>query len=104
MIRATAVGFSIKLLLLQHFFPVTISSDICILSFLSDIMSQNAIGAPARQLDEFEQLVYEYTARMGLGNEEVSTICSNVQPMNCIHQLRSATCRIEFPRLPVSQL
>ncbi|KOS48335.1 hypothetical protein ACN38_g753 [Penicillium nordicum] len=32
-------------------------------------MSGNAIGAPSRKLDEFEELVYEYTARMGLGNE-----------------------------------
>ncbi|KAJ5881669.1 uncharacterized protein N7529_000341 [Penicillium soppii] len=32
-------------------------------------MSDHAIGAPARKLDEFEELVYEYTGRMGLGNE-----------------------------------
>lgn len=32
-------------------------------------MSGNAIGAPSRKLDEFEELVYEYTARMGLGSE-----------------------------------
>lgn len=37
-------------------------------------MSEHAIGAPARKLDEFEELVYEYTTRMGLGNEEVSTV------------------------------
>jgi acyl-coenzyme A thioesterase 13 len=35
-------------------------------------MSDHAIGAPARKLDEFEELVYEYTGRMGLGNEGVS--------------------------------
>lgn len=34
-------------------------------------MSEYTIGAPARKLDEFEELVYEYTNRMGLGNEEV---------------------------------
>lgn len=34
-------------------------------------MSDRAIRPPARQLDEFEELVYEYTTRMGLGNEEV---------------------------------
>ncbi|CAI7615814.1 unnamed protein product [Penicillium glandicola] len=32
-------------------------------------MSDNAIIAPSRKLDEFEELVYEYTGRMGLGNE-----------------------------------
>lgn len=53
-------------------------------------MSHNAISAPPRQLDEFEQLVYEYTARMGLGNEEVSTIRSNIKIMNCIPRLYSA--------------
>ena len=34
-------------------------------------MSDEGIRAPARKLDEFEELVYEYTSRMGLGNEEV---------------------------------
>ncbi|KAJ5133341.1 Thioesterase superfamily [Penicillium atrosanguineum] len=34
-------------------------------------MSEHAIKAPARQMDEFEELVYEYTIRMGLGSEEV---------------------------------
>lgn len=34
-------------------------------------MSEHAIKPPARQMDEFEELVYEYTTRMGLGNEEV---------------------------------
>ncbi|CAI7676850.1 unnamed protein product [Penicillium pancosmium] len=33
-------------------------------------MSEAGIQRPARQLDEFEELVYEYTSRMGLGNEE----------------------------------
>ena len=37
----------------------------------SHTMSEHAIGAPARKLDDFEELVYEYTTRMGLGNEEV---------------------------------
>ncbi|KAJ5422307.1 Thioesterase superfamily [Penicillium cf. griseofulvum] len=32
-------------------------------------MSDNAIGAPSRELDEFEQLVYEYAGRMGVGSE-----------------------------------
>jgi hypothetical protein len=44
--------------------------------FLSEIMSDNAIGAPSRELDEFEQLVYEYAGRMGVGSEGVSTMCS----------------------------
>lgn len=35
-------------------------------------MSEAGIQRPARQLDEFEELVFEYTSRMGLGNEEVS--------------------------------
>lgn len=34
-------------------------------------MSEHAIRPPARKLSEFEELVYEYTTRMGLGNEEV---------------------------------
>jgi hypothetical protein len=34
-------------------------------------MSDEGIRPPARKLDEFEELVYEYTSRMGLGNEEV---------------------------------
>lgn len=34
-------------------------------------MPEHAIKPPARQLDEFEELVYEYTIRMGLGSEEV---------------------------------
>jgi hypothetical protein len=49
-------------------------------------MSDNAISAPSRKLDEFEQLVYEYTGRMGMGNEGVSTMCNN-QHMNCISHL-----------------
>lgn len=42
-----------------------------------NILSTMSVGAPSRPLDEFEQLVYEYTLRMGLGgyghdgNEEV---------------------------------
>lgn len=28
-----------------------------------------SVGAPSRPLDEFEQLVYEYTLRMGLEDE-----------------------------------
>lgn len=37
-------------------------------------MSDEGIRAPARKLDEFEELVYNYTSRMGmgLGNDEVS--------------------------------
>jgi hypothetical protein len=34
-------------------------------------MSDEGIRRPARKLDEFEELVYEYTGRMGLGSEEV---------------------------------
>lgn len=34
-------------------------------------MSDEGIRPPARKLDEFEELVFEYTNRMGLGNEEV---------------------------------
>lgn len=34
-------------------------------------MSESGIQPPARQLDEFEELVFEYTSRMGLGNDEV---------------------------------
>lgn len=34
-------------------------------------MSEFGIQPPARELDEFEQLVFEYTSRMGLGNEKV---------------------------------
>lgn len=34
-------------------------------------MSEYSIKAPERQMDEFEELVYEYSGRMGLGNEEV---------------------------------
>ena len=41
------------------------------LSFFLHSMSDEGIRAPARKLDEFEELVYEYTSRMGLGNEEV---------------------------------
>lgn len=36
-------------------------------------MASHAISAPSRQLDEFEQLVYGYTGRMGI-NEEVSSM------------------------------
>ncbi|CAG8121669.1 unnamed protein product [Penicillium salamii] len=32
-------------------------------------MSEYTLGAPSRKLEEFEELVYEYTTRMGLGNE-----------------------------------
>lgn len=39
--------------------------------FFIHSMSDEGIRAPARKLDEFEELVYEYTSRMGLGNEEV---------------------------------
>lgn len=39
--------------------------------FFIHVMSDEGIRAPARKLDEFEELVYEYTSRMGLGNEEV---------------------------------
>lgn len=42
-------------------------------------MSEHAIRPPARQMDEFEELVYEYTTRMGLGNDEVSPSTS-LQP------------------------
>ncbi|KAJ5334092.1 hypothetical protein MYU51_004511 [Penicillium brevicompactum] len=31
-------------------------------------MSEYTLGAPSRKLDEFEELVYEYTSRMGLGD------------------------------------
>jgi hypothetical protein len=41
-------------------------------------MSDHALGSPSRQLDEFEQLVYEYTGRMGLGNEGVSADTHNI--------------------------
>jgi hypothetical protein len=34
-------------------------------------MSDRSITAPARKLDEFEELVFEYTGRMGQGSEEV---------------------------------
>jgi acyl-coenzyme A thioesterase 13 len=37
-------------------------------------MSDHAIGSPSRKLDEFEELVYEYTSRMCLGNEGVSAV------------------------------
>lgn len=37
-------------------------------------MSEAGIQRPARQLDDFEELVFEYTSRMGLGNEEVSLL------------------------------
>lgn len=37
------------------------------------LMSEYTLGAPSRKLEEFEELVYEYTTRMGLGNEGVST-------------------------------
>ncbi|KAJ6154178.1 hypothetical protein N7485_012547 [Penicillium canescens] len=36
-------------------------------------MSDHAIAAPSRKLDEFEELVFQYTGRMGHGNEEVCT-------------------------------
>ena len=34
-------------------------------------MSENGISPPSRQMDEFEEMVFEYTRRMGLNNEEV---------------------------------
>lgn len=37
-------------------------------------MSEYTLGAPSRKMDEFEELVYEYTSRMGLGDEGVSSI------------------------------
>lgn len=40
-------------------------------------MPEYAIGTPSRELDEFEKLVYEYTGRMGLGNEGVSSMRSS---------------------------
>lgn len=40
--------------------------------YFISIMPNHAIGIPSRKLDEFEELVYEYTGRMGLGNEGVS--------------------------------
>lgn len=48
-------------------------------------MSGNAIGAPSRKLDEFEELVYEYTARMGLGNEAVSNSVPHAMQQRYIH-------------------
>ncbi|KAJ5124034.1 Thioesterase superfamily [Penicillium bovifimosum] len=33
-------------------------------------MSDNAIGAPSRELDDFEKLVYEYSKRFSVGNGE----------------------------------
>jgi hypothetical protein len=36
--------------------------------------ADNAISAPSRKLDEFEELVYEYTGRMGMGNEDVPVL------------------------------
>ncbi|KAJ5805108.1 hypothetical protein N7474_010995 [Penicillium riverlandense] len=33
-------------------------------------MSENGISPPSRQMDEFEEMVFEYTRRMGLNNEE----------------------------------
>lgn len=35
-------------------------------------MSEPGIQPPTRKLDEFEELVFEYTSRMGLGSEQVS--------------------------------
>ncbi|EKV19098.1 Thioesterase family protein, putative [Penicillium digitatum PHI26] len=39
-------------------------------------MSKRAISAPSRKLGEFEELVYEYTAQAGVGNEGYTVISS----------------------------
>ncbi|KAJ5192264.1 hypothetical protein N7449_008406 [Penicillium cf. viridicatum] len=60
-------------------------------------MSGNAIIAPSRKLDEFEELVYEYTARMGLGNEGVNPALTyfkkhwDVDARSCNLRFESAT-------------
>ena len=65
-IRAAPVGYS-------NISPYLLDIQIPICSFLITIhiMSDHAIAAPSRKLDEFEELVFQYTGRMGLGNEEV---------------------------------
>lgn len=50
-------------------FPLTLFVPQSVLH--THIMSDEGIRPPARKLDEFEKLVYEYTSRMGLGNDEV---------------------------------
>jgi hypothetical protein len=64
-------------------------------------MSEAGIQRPARQLDEFEELVYEYTSRMGLGNEEVCLRTSN----RCIASHRIAPIQNPFhPGLDIAKI
>jgi hypothetical protein len=63
-------------------------------------MSGNAISAPSRKLDEFEELVYEYTARMGLGNEGVSTPYHMQQHYICKHMNYISPTHHGYAQLP----
>lgn len=44
--------------------------------------------APSRPLDEFEQLVYEYTLRMGLGEDQDEKV-DHPHPQNPMVQKKS---------------
>ncbi|KAJ5243198.1 hypothetical protein PENSTE_c001G03079 [Penicillium steckii] len=50
-------------------------------------MSEPGIQPPTRKLDEFEELVFEYTSRMGLGSEQHW----DVDARNCNLRFESAT-------------
>jgi hypothetical protein len=72
-IRAAPVGYS-------NISPYLLDIQIPFCSFLITIhiMSDHAIAAPSRELDEFEELVFQYTGRMGLGNEEVCAAATHL--------------------------